>query len=118
MPRMTLAVSLLALCAGAWPTLAQAQTQTQDPLSKLEKVQTTGYGLKFQMVEQGGPNAEAIRKNLQQVKLPPGFKIDLYAIVPDARAAAAPGEWPTRGARARAGPRRAVRRQLCATGGW
>src|SRR5690242_20477557 len=39
------------------------------------------------------------------------------AIVPDARAAAAPGEWPTRGARARAGPRRAVRRQLCATGG-
>jgi glucose/arabinose dehydrogenase len=48
-------------------------------------VQTTGYGLKFQMVEQGGANADAIRKNLQKVKLPPGFKIDLYAIVPDAR---------------------------------
>jgi glucose/arabinose dehydrogenase len=87
MLRTGVAVSLVALCLGAAPVLAQTQTQTQtqDPLSKLEKVQTTGYGLKFQMVEQGGPNAEAIRKNLEQVKLPPGFKIDLYAIVPDAR---------------------------------
>jgi glucose/arabinose dehydrogenase len=85
MSRTTIAVSVLALCVGAWPALGQAQTQTEDPLSKLEKVQTTGYGLKFEMVEQAGPNAEAIRKNLQQVKLPPGFKIDLYAIVPDAR---------------------------------
>jgi glucose/arabinose dehydrogenase len=82
---MMIAASLLALSVGAFPIPAQAQTQTQDALKKLEKVQTTGYGLKFEMVEQGGANAEAIRKNLQNVKLPPGFKIDLYAIVPDAR---------------------------------
>jgi glucose/arabinose dehydrogenase len=79
MLRTTVAVSALALCIGALPALAQ------DSLEKLQKVQTTGYGLKFQMVEQGGANADAIRKNLQNVKLPPGFKIDLYAIVPDAR---------------------------------
>jgi glucose/arabinose dehydrogenase len=79
MPRLKLSVSLLAFSIAAVPALAQ------DNLQRLEKVQTTGYGLKFQMVEQGGANAEAIRKNLQQVKLPPGFKIDLYAIVPDAR---------------------------------
>ena len=79
MLRTTIAVSALALCIGALPALAQ------DSLEKLQKVQTTGYGLKFQMVEQGGANADAIRKNLQKVKLPPGFKIDLYAIVPDAR---------------------------------
>ena len=79
MLRTTVAVSALALCIGALPVLAQ------DSLQRLEQVKTTGYGLKFQMVEQGGANAEAIRKNLQNVKLPPGFKIDLYAIVPDAR---------------------------------
>ena len=34
---------------------------------------------------QDGRKADAIRANLKQIKLPPGFKIDLYAIVPDAR---------------------------------
>jgi glucose/arabinose dehydrogenase len=34
---------------------------------------------------QTGKNADAIRENLKRVKLPPGFKIDLYAVVPDAR---------------------------------
>src|SRR3546814_15562831 len=37
------------------------------------------------VVEQGGANAEAIRKNLSRIELPDGFKIDLYAVVPDAR---------------------------------
>ncbi len=36
-------------------------------------------------VPQGGPEAQAIRKNLEAIKLPPGFKINLYALVPDAR---------------------------------
>src|SRR3546814_10802834 len=30
-------------------------------------------------------NADAIRANLSKIKLPQGFKIDLYAVVPDAR---------------------------------
>jgi hypothetical protein len=36
-------------------------------------------------VPQTGKNADAIRNNLKKIKLPPGFAIDLYAIVPDAR---------------------------------
>ena len=36
-------------------------------------------------VPQEGKNAAQLRENLERVKLPPGFKIDLYAVVPDAR---------------------------------
>jgi glucose/arabinose dehydrogenase len=36
-------------------------------------------------IEQDGKKAENIRKVLQNIQLPAGFKIDLYAIVPDAR---------------------------------
>jgi glucose/arabinose dehydrogenase len=36
-------------------------------------------------VSQAGKNADEIKKSLERIKLPPGFKIALYAIVPDAR---------------------------------
>ena len=49
-------------------------------------MQTTGTGSEaFQMVEQGGDYADQLTQNLENVKLPDGFKIDLYAVVPDAR---------------------------------
>jgi glucose/arabinose dehydrogenase len=47
------------------------------------KVATTD--LNIPVVPQSGANADAIRANLKRVKMPPGFKIDLYAVVPDAR---------------------------------
>lgn len=56
-----------------------------DNLGRMKEMKTTGTSLEIPQVEQGGTKAEQIRKNLQEVKLPPGFKIDLYAIVPDAR---------------------------------
>jgi glucose/arabinose dehydrogenase len=71
-------VSLAALLI-ATPALAQ-----QSNLEKLGQFKTTGVK-EFKVVEQGGPNAEAIRANLANVKLPSGFKIELYAVVPDAR---------------------------------
>jgi glucose/arabinose dehydrogenase len=74
LPSVSLAALLLAT-----PALAQ-----QSNLEKLGAFQTTGVK-EFRVVEQGGANAEAIRKNLSRVKLPAGFKIDLYAVVPDAR---------------------------------
>ncbi|HEX2725853.1 MAG TPA: PQQ-dependent sugar dehydrogenase, partial [Beijerinckiaceae bacterium] len=37
------------------------------------------------LIPQTGRKADALNKNLQRIKLPPGFKIELYAIVPDAR---------------------------------
>ena len=58
----------------------------QDPgnLEKLSNFKTTGT-TEFTIIEQTGPKADAIRKNLEKIKLPEGFKISLYAIVPDAR---------------------------------
>jgi glucose/arabinose dehydrogenase len=74
LPSVSLAALLLAT-----PALAQ-----QSNLEKLGAFQTTGVK-EFRVVEQGGANAEAIRKNLSRIKLPAGFKIELYAVVPDAR---------------------------------
>ena len=74
-----LVVSALALgvSGAAW---AQA-----DNMSKLQQFKSTGTSLDIPTVPQDGAKAEQLRENLKQVKLPPGFKIDLYAIVPDAR---------------------------------
>ena len=54
-------------------------------IEKLKQMKVSGTDLNIPAVPQSGPNADAIRENLKRVKLPPGFKIDLYAIVPDAR---------------------------------
>lgn len=54
-------------------------------IKKLQDMKVTGAPLQLETVPQGGDYADQIRTNLQQVKLPPGFKIGLYAVVPDAR---------------------------------
>ena len=56
-----------------------------DAIKKMQSMQVTGTPLEIPLVPQGGAKAEHIRKNLENIKLPPGFKIDLFAIVPDAR---------------------------------
>jgi glucose/arabinose dehydrogenase len=66
--------------------LPQAPAQAADPtLQQLEDFRSTATNLEIPNVPQEGRNADQIRKNLESIKLPPGFKIDLYAIVPDAR---------------------------------
>ena len=69
-------------CAVAlWATTVMAQ----DPnLAKLGAFKQTGTPM-MQPIPQGGENAAAIKNTLAGIKLPAGFKIDLYAIVPDAR---------------------------------
>lgn len=57
----------------------------QDNLQRLQQFQSTGTSLTLETVPQTGARADAIRKNLQRIKVPQGFKVDLYAIVPDAR---------------------------------
>jgi glucose/arabinose dehydrogenase len=58
-------------------------------LDKLEQMKTTGTPMSaLAPIPQTGPKADAIRRNLQQIKLPPGFKISLYALTPDARSIA------------------------------
>ena len=72
-----------ALSATALPALAQQPTAGN--LEKLGAFKTTGTSMDIPTVPQTGSKAEAIEKNLAHIKLPPGFKISLYAIVPDAR---------------------------------
>jgi glucose/arabinose dehydrogenase len=74
--------ALLFALAAAVSGPASAQPTNIEKLKQM-KVATTD--LNIPPVPQTGVNADAIRENLKRVKLPPGFKIDLYAIVPDAR---------------------------------
>jgi len=47
---------------------------------------TSGKGMgDHTFIAQDGPKADNIRNILKNVKMPAGFKIELYAIVPDAR---------------------------------
>ncbi len=62
-----------------------AQSPPPDNLEKLESFRSTGEPMRMEQVPQGGYKADALRRNLQKIRLPQGFRIDLYAIVPDAR---------------------------------
>lgn len=61
------------------------QAAAQQNIEKLKQMKVSGVDPNMPPVPQTGANADAIRANLKRVKLPPGFKISLYAVVPDAR---------------------------------
>jgi glucose/arabinose dehydrogenase len=73
---LTAAVALL--------VASQAQGQTPN-IENLKQMKLSGVDPSLPPVPQDGKNAAALRDNLKRIKLPPGFRIDLYAIVPDAR---------------------------------
>jgi glucose/arabinose dehydrogenase len=56
----------------------------EDNLQKLGSFKRTDTGA-MERVPQGGKYAENLTKILQNIKMPNGFKIELFAIVPDAR---------------------------------
>ena len=66
---------------------SHAQT-TPSNLDKLKQMKVSGSDPNIPLLPQTGKNADQLRENLKRVKLPPGFKIDLYAVVPDARSIA------------------------------
>jgi len=66
-------------CAAALPASAQPN------IEKLKQMKVATTDLNIPVIPQTGKNADAIKENLKKVNLPPGFKIELYAIVPDAR---------------------------------
>jgi glucose/arabinose dehydrogenase len=74
-----LAAAAALTCAVALPVAAQPN------LEKLKQMKVATTDLNIPVVPQTGKNADAIRNNLKMVKMPPGFKIELFAIVPDAR---------------------------------
>ncbi|MFE1600518.1 PQQ-dependent sugar dehydrogenase [Methylobacterium sp. ID0610] len=89
--RVALMAALLASAAGVSSlAVAQEAGDTKAKVDNLEKLQgfkSTGVA-EPPPVAQTGRRADAVTRNLQKVKLPPGFTISLYALVPDARAMA------------------------------
>lgn len=72
-------IAMSFLVAGGGPALAQ------ESLQKLQNMQTTGTSLEIPTVDQTGRKAENLRKIAERIKVPDGFKAELFAIVPDAR---------------------------------
>ena len=81
---MTGRIRSAALAAAA--LLSTTILASADTLSTLEDFKSTGAPAStLKPIPQGGAKADAITKTLARIKLPPGFKISLYALVPDAR---------------------------------
>jgi glucose/arabinose dehydrogenase len=83
MRKATLAVAAAFAVVSALP--ATAQQPAAGNLEKLGEFKITGTAMDIPAIPQTGAKADAIKKTLAHIKLPPGFKISLYAIVPDAR---------------------------------
>ncbi len=77
--------TVTAVAAACFASAAVAQTPASSTIEKMKQFKVATTDLNIPTVAQGGANAEAIRNNLKKIKLPEGFKIDLFAIVPDAR---------------------------------
>ena len=72
----------LTSAAAVFAVLSAAYAQTN--VEKLGQMKTPRV-TEFEVIDQSASNAAAIKKTLARIKMPAGFKIDLYAIVPDAR---------------------------------
>jgi len=94
--RLASAAALGALLIGA------GAVRADDALQTLQGMHMTAP-VDWPTVPQTGPKADAVKEILKKIKLPPGFHIDLYALVPDARhMAVGPQGVVTLSARARA----------------
>ncbi len=73
-------VAALAIFA-ACPALAQSSSTPAGNLEKLSGFRQTGTQ-ENPFIPQTGAKADAIKKTLAKIKLPPGFQIGLYASFP------------------------------------
>src|SRR5271166_1082356 len=76
--RVASAVAFAALMAGTGVAWADDALQTLQDMHMTAPVD-------WPTIPQTGPKADAVRQILTKIKLPPGFHVDLYALVPDAR---------------------------------
>src|SRR6478752_8145031 len=77
-------VALLTLAT--WPAAAQpAAPAPSSALETLGAMHHTGSTADWPEIPQTGAKADQVKQNLTKIKLPPGFHIGLYALVPDAR---------------------------------
>ena len=79
--RMIKAFMLVAAATLVTTGVSHGQTN----LDLLRNVQTTGTSFDDQFIDQTGPKAEQLKQHLERIKMPAGFSISLYAVVPDAR---------------------------------
>ena len=78
-------VKLLLALATSGLALSAAAQAPKDNIANLKQMKVSGTDLNIPTVPQDGRKADALRANLKKIKLPAGFKIELYAVVPDAR---------------------------------
>ena len=79
--RAVFLAACLALSSFSSISLAKDDDTNLDKLGAFKRTDTGP----MKRITQGGQYAENLKKMLQQIKLPEGFKIELFAIVPDAR---------------------------------
>jgi glucose/arabinose dehydrogenase len=73
------------LTLAAWPAVAQPAPSAPSALDTLGAMHQTGNAADWPEVPQTGAKADQVKKNLTKIKMPHGFHISLYALVPDAR---------------------------------
>ncbi|HZD88661.1 MAG TPA: PQQ-dependent sugar dehydrogenase [Pseudolabrys sp.] len=83
MRKTSLAAALMLSVAMILPAIGSAKAD--DTLQKLGEFRQSGWHGDWPTIEQTGPKAEQVKKNLTKITLPAGFHIGLYALVPDAR---------------------------------
>src|SRR5258706_5274171 len=69
----------------AWPAAAQPAPPAPNALETLGAMHHTGSTADWPEIPQTGAKADQVKQNLTKIKLPAGFHISLYALVPDAR---------------------------------
>ena len=73
-----------AIALGTLLVASAGARAADDNLQTLEAMHMTAP-IDWPTIPQTGPKADAVKEILKKIKLPPGFHIDLYALVPDAR---------------------------------
>jgi len=82
MKRSALVLAIgLAISFGASSVIAKDDDANLEKLGSFKRTDS----VPGKVVQQGGQYAENLKKVLQRIKMPDGFKIELFAIVPDAR---------------------------------
>ncbi|AZG16713.1 sorbosone dehydrogenase [Cupriavidus pauculus] len=76
--------SAIAMAASLVVAASPLLAAPADNLQKLQNFKQTGAA-PAEKIAQDGKKADALRENLKTIKLPQGFKIELFAVVPEAR---------------------------------
>ena len=82
-PRLNATAAILMMAA--WPAAAQPAPPAPSALETLGAMRHTGSTADWPEIPQTGAKADQVKQNLTKIKLPAGFHISLYALVPDAR---------------------------------